>query len=157
MRRPVPIINLTAVDELVAGDNFPIYSVQGGDARRVSITTLLNYILENLPSAVNSKIPQFAAPSATGFSVTIAPPTEGDSMWLVLTPVAAYATGTIVLPGTGEAVDGQEVDVTTTQAVTTLTVSATGVNVTGAPSTLAQYGTFRMRYEGVTGTWYPAP
>lgn len=150
------IIDLPLATTLVAADQIPIYSAANGDARRIPASALATLVAADVP-AVGTKTPQFAAPSATGFTVTIDPPTEGDSMWLVLTPVAAYATGAIVLPGTGEAVEGQEIDVTTTQAVTTLTVSASGLTVTGAPTTLAQHAVFRMRYDSVNSTWRIAP
>ena len=102
--------------------------------------------------AVNGPVQQFAAPSATGFSVTIAPPTTGASVWLILTPVAGYAAGAIVMPS--GPVDGQEVLVNSTQSVTTLTVSGNGSTVTGAPTTLAANAFFRLKYCAVLSTFY---
>ena len=118
---------------------------------RVSMSDLLAYIQANI-SAGDNKITQYSAPSATGFSVSI---TDGsNSIWLVLTPVAGYADGTIVLPALANCVDKQEVLVNCTQIVTALTISGNGATVTGAPTTLAANAFFTLRFEDVTNTWY---
>lgn len=91
---------------------------------------------------------QYAAPSATGFSVSV---TSADS-WLILTPVAGYAAGTIVLPATRS--NQQIVRVNCTQSVTTLTVSGNGTTVTGAPTTLAANAFFMLQYDATTNAWY---
>ena len=148
----MPTINqLSRADEVTAGDLVPVYSQANGDARAAAISVLAAYI-QTLITANDDKVTQYAAPSATGFTVTI---TDSDeSVWLILTPVAGYAAGTIALPSAAESVDKQEVLVNTTQAVTTLTVSCSGGTVTGAPTTLAANAFFRMRFDGVTSTWY---
>jgi hypothetical protein len=52
----MPTINqLAAVDDLSGGDSFPIYAASQGDARKVSLTTLLSYIAANMDALeVNS-------------------------------------------------------------------------------------------------------
>lgn len=142
------INQLTAVDEVVAGDLMPIWSTSNGSARKAALSVLLAYIQDNIDLATDDFTTQFSAPSATGFSVTVA---DGDT-WLVLTPVAGYAAGTIVLPATPA--DRDEFLCNCTQSVTTLTIDGNGKTVTGAPTTLAANAYFRLRYEGVTGTWY---
>jgi hypothetical protein len=148
----MPQINqLTAVSAVAAGDNFPLYSSSNGDARRVSASVLKSYMQDGFDVATE-KVTQYAAPSATGFSVAI---TDGsDSIWLILTPVAGYAAGTIVLPALANCVDKQEVLVNCTQSVTTLTVSGNGSTVTGAPTTLAANAFFRLRFDDVVNVWY---
>ena len=96
---------------------------------------------------------QYAAPSSTGFSVQI---TDGsDNIHLILTPVAGYADGEIVLPAVGNVVDKQEVLVNCTQAVTTLVVDGNGaVAVTGEPSGLSANDFFRLKYDLTVQTWY---
>lgn len=152
----MPQINqLSAVDQLAGGDNLPVFDTSNGDARKVSVTALLAYIQANLtfPSAAFET--QYAAPSATGFSVTIAPPADGDNVHLILTPVAGYAAGTIVLPISTSVADKQEVLVNCTEAVTTLTVNGNGaLAVTGEPATLAANDFFRLKYDAATQTWY---
>lgn len=148
----MPTINqLSRVDTVAAGDLLPIYSQANGDARAAAISVLAAYV-QTLLAAVDDKVTQYSAPSATGFTVTI---TDSDeSVWLVLTPVAGYAAGTIKLPAVANCVDKQEILVNCTQAVTALTINGNGATVTGAPTTLAANAFFRLRFEGVTHTWY---
>lgn len=151
----MPTINqLSAVDEVAAADQVAIYSSTNGDARKASMTVLATFIQSLLTEANGGFETQYSAPSATGFSVTINPTTDGASVHLLLTPVAGYAAGTIVLPESGECVDGQELLVNCTQAVTTLTVSGNGSTVTGAPTALTANAFFRLRYDGVFAGWY---
>lgn len=152
MAYPTRIIDLTEQLTVAAADQVPVYSQSQG-TRRVSVTNLAATIegLISLPLALESV---YSAPSATGFTVTIAPSVAGGSVWLILTPTAGFAAGTIALPASGDAVDGQEVLVNCTQAVTTLTVSASGLTVTGAPTALTANQAFRMKFDAVTSTWY---
>lgn len=148
----MPTINqLSAVSSVAAGDQVPIYSAGQGDARKASMTVLAAFI-QSLLTAVDDKVTQYAAPSATGFTVTI--PDTNESVWLVLTPVAGYANGAIVLPSAAIAADKQEILVNSTQAVTTLAITSSGGTVTGAPAALTANQFFRLRFEAVTKTWY---
>jgi hypothetical protein len=148
----MPTINqLTAVDQVVSSDQVPIYSSENGDARKASMATLLAFFSGQI-TANDDKITQYAAPSATGFSVTINNDTE--SVWLVLTPTAGFAAGTLILPALANCADRQEILVNCTQAVTTLTINGNGSTVTGAPTTLAVNSYFRLRFDDVTNTWY---
>ena len=148
----MPNINqLSALSSLQSSDLVPVWSQVNGDARKVSIQNLAAYI-QGLITAADDKVTEYSAPSATGFTVTITG--VKTSVWLVLTPVAGYAAGTIVLPSAANAADKQEVLVNCTQSVAALTVSSTGATVTGAPTSLAANAFFRMRFEGVTKTWY---
>lgn len=148
----MPQINqLSRADTVTSGDLIPAFVTSVGDARAVPVSVLAAYI-QTLLTAADDKVTQYAAPSATGFTVTI--PDANESVWLVLTPAAGYAAGTIVLPSAAEAVDKQEILVNCTQAVTTLTITSSGAAVTGAPTTLAANAFFRLRYEAVTHTWY---
>lgn len=148
----MPTINqLTAVDAVQAGDLIPIFSQANGDARKTSLTTLAAFI-QTLITSTDNKQTQYAAPSATGFSVAVVG--TGLSIWLVLTPLAGYAAGTLVLPAVAGVLDKQEILVNTTQAITALTINANGATIVGAPTTLAAGGFFRLRFDGVTDTWY---
>lgn len=145
------INRLTAVDEISVSDQVPIYSAANGDARKASMTLLREFMQDGI-TATDDKVTQYSAPSATGFSVSITD--DSDSVWLILTPGAGYAAGTIVLPAVANCIDRQEILVNCTQAVTTLTITANGSTVTGAPTTLAANGYFRLRFDGLTDTWY---
>lgn len=154
----MPTINqLTKSTDLSAGDLFPIFSTDDGDARAAALSILQKYLQANLSFSNNGDyVSQYAAPSATGFSVTI---TDGLSnntnVHLILTPLAGYAAGTIILPAKAGLVDKQEVLVNCTQAVTALTVSLNGASgAIGAPTTLAANAFFRLKYDAVTFNWY---
>jgi hypothetical protein len=145
------INNLTALDVVSAGDQVPLYSSSNGDARRASMTAVQTFVLQGLADSITF-VTQYSAPSATGFSVTIGDGPE--STWLVLTPVAGYATGTILLPPVATCVEGQELVCNCTQVVTALTISGNGATVTGAPTAFAANGFFRLRFEPVAKVWY---
>lgn len=148
----MPTINqLSTVDTLSSGDLFPVYVSSEGDARKASATTVREFVLANA-SIADDKITQYAAPSATGFTVTIL--NGSDSIWLILLPTAGFAAGTITLPAVANCVDKQELLVNSTQAVTTLTIGGNGATVTGAPTTLAANGFFRLRFDGLAKVWY---
>lgn len=146
----MPSIDRLNQSDISAADSLPFYSATGGADRRTSVTQLAE-VLQSLLSLAGP-VQQFSAPSATGFSVTINPPTSGAWVWLILTPVAGYAAGTIVMPAAP--VDGQEVVANCTQSVGTLTVSGNGATVTGAPTSLSANGYFRMKYCAVLSTFY---
>ena len=145
------IQNLTSVTDITGSDAVALFSASMGADVKATLTTLVAWLQTELTSA-GGLVTQYSAPAATGFSVTVTPPTDGASMWLLLTPAAGYAAGTILMPATP--VDGQEVQVSSTQAVTTLTVSGNGKTINNAPATLAAGGFFRMRYDGVFAAWY---
>lgn len=142
------INQLSSLDTIQLGDLLAVWSTNNGDTRKASMSLLLSFMQANL-TLPGSLATQYAAPSATGFSVTVA---LGDT-WLLLTPTGTFAAGTIVLPTS--AADKSEVSVNCTQIVTALTVSAGGTTVTGAPTTLAAANAFfTMRYDAATNAWY---
>lgn len=148
----MPTINqLNQVTQLYSSDQLPIYSNANGDARKASLNQLLQFIETSFapPSFTN----QVSAPSASGFNVQVAD--SGNNVWLILNPLAVYAAGTITLPAVANAVDGQEIMVSSTQTVTALTVNGNGaVAVYGAPVTLSANGSFTLRYYATQKIWY---
>lgn len=121
-----------------------------GQDRRASLSQIASVIQDQLTEG-GGLITQYANPTATGFTVTIAPPNSGTSVFLLLSQGGAYAAGTIVLPA---AVDLQEVLVHSRQAVTALTVTPqTGDAVSGAPTGLTAAGFFRLRYDAINKLW----
>lgn len=142
------INQLSSMDSLSGGDQLAVWATNNGDTRKSSLTLLLSWMQDNL-TLPGSLTTQYAAPSATGFSVTVA---LGDT-WMLLTPTATFAAGTIVLPSAPA--DKAEVSVNCTQIVSALTVSAGGTTVTGAPTTLAAANEFfTMRFDAATNAWY---
>lgn len=155
----VRIVELSALDEVVAGDAVPVYDQSNGDTRKVAMSVLLAFMQANLTfttQGFGAYITQYAAPSATGFNVTITDGVNDDSnVHLILTPTAGFAAGTITLPAVASCVDKQEVLINCTQAVTALTVNGNGATaVTGEPSTLAANDFFRLKFDLTTSTWY---
>lgn len=145
------IPDLSETTTLSLSDEFPVKTSSSSTARRVSLSTLKDFINEDVV-ATDDKVIQFSAPAATGFTAAI---TDGsDSVWLVLTPDAGYAAGTITLPAVARCVNKQEVLVNSTQAITTLTVAGNGATVVGAPTTMAANAFFRLKFEAVLSRWY---
>lgn len=145
------INQLSAVDTVASSDQVPIYSSGNGDARKASMSVIKTYVLSDATVA-DDKVTQYASPAATGFTVTVN--NSSSSVWLILTPLAGYATGTITLPAVANCVDRQELLFNTTQAVTTFTVAGNGATVIGAPTTLASNAFFRLRFDAVLDVWY---
>ena len=143
------ISQLSALDTVTAGDQLAVFSGSNGDTRKAAMSVILAYMQANNGQSGFTKQP--VAPSATGFNITVTD--TGADIWLLMRPLATYATGTITLPAA--AADGQEVLVNSTQIVTALTVDGNGaVGVEGEPSALTANGFFRMRYDGTTSIWY---
>lgn len=141
------INRLSALGEVSAGDQIPVYAPNSGDARRMSVSQLQAFILGSLLPEVK----QNAAPSATGFNIYVN--SVGASVWLIVQPAAGYAAGTITLPA--GPVDLQELTVNCTQSVGTLTIAPNGAGaVTGAPTSLTANGFFKLKYELASNSWY---
>lgn len=142
------INKLSALDTLSAGNLLAVWATDDGDTRKASLSLLTSYLqgVLSLPGVLRM---QYAAPSATAFTVTVA---AGDT-WLILTPTGTFAAGTIVLPSAPA--DKAECSINCTQIVTSLTVSAGGTTITGAPTTLAAVNEFfTMRFDAATTSWY---
>lgn len=148
----MPNINqLTALDQLVAGDLVPVFSQSNGDARKASMNVIAEFI-QSLITAADDKITQYAAPSVNATTTQV---TDGsNSVWLVMTPTSVFASGTIKLPAVANCADRQEVLVNYVNGVTSLTMDANGATVIGAPTTIASNGFFRLRFDTVMKTWY---
>ena len=119
----MPTINqLAGVSQLSGGDLLPVYVPNNGDARKISITQLLQYFQQT-----------FAAPTvatsvytpATGFNITVPTPTS-EQQWMLLQPASTLATGTITLPLNTGVPSGTQILVTSTQTITALTIGLNG-------------------------------
>jgi hypothetical protein len=141
------INKLSSLDQLSPGDLLAVWATNNGDTRKASVNLLTTYLQGalTLPGTLTT---QYAAPSASPFSVTVA---QGDT-WLLLTPTGTLAVGTIVLPSAPA--DKAVVIINCTQEVTALTVSAGGTTVTGAPSSLGAGQAFSVRFDAATNAWY---
>jgi hypothetical protein len=148
----MPTINqLSGVSQISGGDLLPVYVSNNGDARKVSITQLLQYFQQT-----------FAAPTVatnlytpgTGFNITAPTPTT-EQQWMILQPAGTLAAGTVTLPLNTGVPDGTQVLVTTTQIITSFTLALNGAAAAfGAPTTLAANAFFTMRFYQATNSWY---
>lgn len=147
-------MSLSRVTSISTSDLFMIWSSSAQDYRLAPFDVVMSALAAQIATDGDIET-QYSAPAATGFSVTIAPSVAGNNVWLLMTPVAGYAAGTIVLPALATLVDGQEVIVSTTQAITTLTVSLNGATAAnGAPTTMAANAYFRLKYDATLSSWY---
>jgi len=131
-------------------DQIIIWSTVNGDSRKTSLTTLQALLVPSITSS--EKITQYASPVVSGFSVQITD--SNRSIWLILSPISAFAAGTLTLPALANLVDKQEITVFTTNAITTLTTNTNGATSLGIPVTLAQNGYFTIKFDAVMSTWY---
>lgn len=147
------IDRLTRVDTVSAGDVVPVYAQSQGDARGASLSVLLAYFQQALAFPDPDMTTQYASPAATGFTVQITD--SGADTHLILSPVGAFAAGTIKLPQSFNLVDSQMILVTTTQAVTALTIDINGAaGILGAPTGLGQNDAVLLKFDEPTGNWY---
>jgi hypothetical protein len=148
----MPTINqLSGLSQVSGGDLLPVYVPNNGDARKVSVSQLLQYFQTT-----------FAAPTVatnlytpgTGFNITVPTPTT-EQQWMVIQPAGTLAAGTITLPLNTGVPDGTQVLVTTTQIITAFTLALNGATAAfGAPTALAANGFFTMRFYQATNSWY---
>ncbi len=137
-----------------SSSQIPFNDPQNGVDRRASVADLAAAIGALLATDAGDFVTQYTAPNASAFNVLIAPVVAGSNMWLLMTPLAGFAAGTITLPAVSTCVNGQELLVNSTQAVTALTVAGNGASVNGAPTTLAANAFFRLRFDVVLASWY---
>lgn len=146
------INQLSSADTLTAGDLLPIWRTNNSDTRKTSLTTLQSYMQSNLTFSAGAFVVQYSAPAATGFSVALLANT--NNQWLIMSPLGAYAAGTITFPLSSSITDNQEILIFSTQAVTTLTLAGNGATIVGAPTGINQNGCMRFKYNSLATTWY---
>lgn len=148
----MPTINqLSPISQVSGGDQFPIYVPNNGDARRVSVTQLLQYFQQTFASptlSTNLYVP------GTGFNITVPTPVSNDQ-WMLLQPAGTLATGTITLPLNTGVPDGTTVLITTTQEITSLTIALNGATaIFGGVTSLAAGTATAIRFYQATNSWY---
>lgn len=147
----MPYINqLNAVSQINSGDLLALYSQNNGDARKVPLSQLAQFMAEQV-AFVDDKLTQYKSPT-TGSTVLV--DDNQSSIWLIITPASTLAALTIRMPLVDNSLDKQELLVNCTQVITSLSFDANGGAVVGAPSTLSANGFFRLRFDAVMKTWY---
>lgn len=148
----MPQINqLPLLAQVSPGDQVPIYSPNNGDARRLPISSLLQYFQQTFASptlATNVYTP------GTGFNLAVPTPVAAQQ-WMLIQPAGTLAAGTVTLPLNTQTPDGTEVLITTTKQITAFTLALNGATAAyGAPGTLEAKYFFRMRFVQATNSWY---
>jgi hypothetical protein len=143
------IERLSLLDTITANTYFAV-NVNNQDYRTAA-DTVAEYI-QSQGAGGDGKIIQYSGPTSTGFTTTITD--SSASTWLVLTPNATMAAGTIVLPNVANCIASQEILVSSSQTVTALTVNLNGALGVGTPTTISSGGFFRLRFEPILKTWY---
>jgi hypothetical protein len=148
-------MKLTQTNTVNAGDWVVLWKTDQGDYRGASLTDFIAAVAALLPTWRPEPDSQYSAPAATGFSVSILGTAPENDVHLMLTPLAGYADGTLVLPPAATCRDKQEVTVNCTQAVATLAITLNGATAAiGAPGALLANGFFRLKYDLITNNWY---
>lgn len=128
----------------------PLYAQFQSTPQWLTLSGFLSYFQTNFTSPT-----VFTTITTPGDGFTINIEEDGQNRWALLRPTGALATGTIVLPSTAVATDGQEIIVTTTLQISGFTVSGNGATaVYGAPAVLAAEDSFKLRYNTQTTSWY---
>ena len=148
----MPTINqLSGISQVSGGDLLPVYVSNNGDARKVSITQLLNYFQTVFASPTVST--NLYTPG-TGFNITVPTPVS-EQQWMIIQPANTLASGTVTLPLNTGVPDGTQVLITTTQEITAFTLALNGAAAGFAfPPTLEAGAGFTVRYYQATNSWY---
>lgn len=148
----MPTINqLSGISQVSGGDLLPVYVSNNGDARKVSITQLLNYFQTVFASPTVST--NLYTPG-TGFNITVPTPVS-EQQWMLIQPASALASGTVTLPLNTGVPDGTQVLITTTQEITAFTLALNGAAAGfGFPSSLYAGAGITVRFYQATNSWY---
>ena len=146
------IINYPTLETITGAELLPAFSVTNSDTRKLSISALASYVITQVNTNMSGYTTQYGAPNTDGFNVAIND--QQKDIHLILTPIMGLTTGAITLPLSTNTLDGQRVMLNTTQSITAFTVNGNGSSVVGAPTSLAQYAFFTLKYDKLTSTWY---
>lgn len=120
-----------------------------------TISALITLVIANLTTSYRPAFTTQRSSPATG--ATVAVTDSSDNTHLILTPAGTIATLTLTLPAggtSGNAIDKQEVLVTSEQIVSALTISANGATaVVGGLTAFTAGGFMRLKYDSQFHTW----
>lgn len=154
---------LSKLYKLNGGDLIVVYASNQGDARQTSLTDLTLYMQDNLvfdPAyAQGQYVTCYSSPSITDFTVSL--PTQssgasdGQNIWLLLTPIGTFDNGTIIFPESTTLLDKQQLLISCTQIINTLTLNSNGATLAGGPTTAIEANGFlKLQYDKPTNKWY---
>lgn len=131
-------------------DQAMIWDTTNMSWKRSPFSSVQNLFEENATNILYEEDSQYET-VLTGFSVDVN--VNDNDTHLLLNAAGTLATGTIVLPAAVNLRDKQTLLVTSNQEVTALTIDGNGITVNGAPTTIAQYGYFKLKYDLTLGVW----
>jgi hypothetical protein len=148
----MPTINqLPLLSQVSAGDQFAVYTPNNGDARRLPVSSLLQYFQQSFASpdlSVNLYVP------GSGANITVPTPVS-DQQWMLIQPAGPLAALTITFPLNTGVPDGTELLITSTETITALTLSINGASaIFGGVTTLPAGTAVRYRFYQPTNSWY---
>lgn len=153
----MPTINqLNTAMSVQLSDSVPVFISGSQTTRRVTVAQFLELFASNQTATVQETSNQYASPGANNFIVDVYQPNIGPSdVHLILTPLTAFALGTVNMPPAATAIDGQQVTITTTQAVTGFTIGTNGaLALFGAPTTMAANDSVTMAFDSFSSSWF---
>lgn len=148
----MPQINqLSALSQVSPGDQVPVYSPSNGDARRMSVSQLLQYFQDTFVSPT-TEVTLYSPAVPTTIN---APTPDSEQIWMLLQPTGTLANLTIALPAAAITPDGTEILVTTTQELTVFNMTSAGAAaVVGFPTKMGAGAATRMKFYAATNSWY---
>lgn len=147
----MPTINqLPTITTLSGGDQLPVYATSNGDARKASISTLIDYFQTTFADPNYTVV--INAPTNSGFNIALA--ASSQSIWLIMNPTGTFAAGSVTLPPVADCYDGQEIIIISTQTISALTTNGNGGALVGVPASLGAGSSFTIRFNELQQTWY---
>lgn len=150
------INQLVSAMSVQGSDLIPVFVSGSQTTRRISVAQLIDFIAAQQPANVSTVSTQYAAPGVDNFTVNILQPvTGGPDVHLILTPLTNFGVGTINLPPSVGAFDGQQVIINTTKAIAALAIGASGaLGIVGAPTSLNINDTLTLAFDSFSSTWF---
>ena len=120
--------------------SYQFYATSNGDARKASITTLVDYFQKTFADPNYTVV--INAPTNSGFNIALA--ASSQSIWLIMKPNwLRFAAGSVTLPsGSWTATMGQEIIMISTQTISALTINGNGGTLVGVPASLGAGSSF---------------
>jgi hypothetical protein len=147
----MPTINqLPTITTLSGGDQLPVYATSNGDARKASISTLVEYFQTTFADPNYTVV--INAPTNSGFNIALG--ASSQSIWLIMNPSGTFAAGSVTLPPVADCYDGQEIIMISTQTISALTINGNGGTLVGVPLSLGAGSSFTIRFNELQSTWY---
>ena len=141
---------LNVTQTVSSGDLLPVYSQTKGMTMAAALSTIAAYIQTLLTSPL-TYVPIYSVP-LTGTVI----PDNGQTYnkWIIIQPAGTIAALTVTFPPFGVAIDGQEIQLTSTQTITALTISAVGSSVIGANAGLSTTTPITFKYNQPLNVWF---